>query len=215
MSPTDPIAIIGIGCRYPGGAHSPEAFWRLLRDGVDAITEVPADRWNPADYYDPTPGQKGKTVARWAGFLNAIDQFDAGFFGLSPREAASMDPQQRLLLQTAWEAIEDAGETLDLAQGSPVGVFVGVSTSDYAMMQSTLGDLSTIDAYTACSSSLVALHLACTSLRAGECPVALVGGANVLAEQVVVGAHYDLRQPPLVNTLASELAAVLARIALS
>jgi len=208
MQSQEPIAIIGIGCRYPGGVHNPETFWQLLRDGVDAIAEIPADRWKLAAYYDATPGQKGKTVARWGGFLGAIDQFDAGFFGLSPREAAFMDPQQRLLLQTAWEAIDDGGETVDLAHGSPVGVFVGVSTNDYSLIQSTVGDLSTIDPYTAtgtatsivanrisyclnlrgpsfavdtaCSSSLVALHLACTSLRAGECPVALAAGVNVI-----------------------------------
>ena len=208
MIQKDPIAIIGIGCTYPGGAHGPESFWRLLSEGVDTVREVPADRWNVAAFYDPTPGLRGKTVARWGGFLENIDQFDAAFFGLSPREAAFMDPQQRLLLQSAWEALDDAGVVLDPAAGSPAGVFVGVSTNDYSLLQSTISDLSTIDPYTAtgtatsivanrlsyclnlrgpslavdtaCSSSLVALHLACTSLWAGECPLALAGGVNVI-----------------------------------
>jgi acyl transferase domain-containing protein len=120
-----PIAIIGIGCRFPGGAHGPDAFWKILRDGVDAITDVPADRWNTEAHYDSTPGRKGKTIARWGGFLDAIDQFDTGFFGVSPREAAYMDPQQRLLLHAAWEALDDGGEPFDAGRGAPVGVFVG------------------------------------------------------------------------------------------
>jgi acyl transferase domain-containing protein len=99
---TEPIAIIGIGCRFPGGATDPETFWRLLRDGVDAITEVPADRWDVAAYYDPDPDAPGKMSTRWGGFLQEIDQFDPDFFGISPREAVTMDPQQRLLLEVSW-----------------------------------------------------------------------------------------------------------------
>jgi acyl transferase domain-containing protein len=103
----EPLAIIGIGCRYPGGANSPEGFWRLLRDGVDAITEVPPDRWLLQVYYDPDPDKSGTIRSRWGGFVEQIDLFDADFFGISPREAAVMDPQQRLLLEVAWEALED------------------------------------------------------------------------------------------------------------
>ena len=208
MPQREPIALIGIGCTYPGGAHGPEPFWRLLSEGVDAVSNVPPDRWNTAAFYNATPGLRGKSITRWGGFLEAIDQFDAGFFGLSPREAAFMDPQQRLLLQSAWEALDDGGIVHDPAAGSSAGVFIGVSTNDYSMLQSTAADLSTIDSYTAtgtatsivanrisyclnlrgpslavdtaCSSSLVALHLACTSLWAGECPVALAGGVNVI-----------------------------------
>jgi len=105
---SEPIAIVGLACRFPGGADSPAAFWELLRAGVDAVREVPADRWDIDAYYDPDPSAIGKMATRWGGFLDRVDQFDAEFFGLSPREAARMDPQQRLLLEVAWEAIESA-----------------------------------------------------------------------------------------------------------
>jgi acyl transferase domain-containing protein/thioesterase domain-containing protein/acyl carrier protein len=208
MSCNEPIAIIGIGCRFPGGARGPEAFWKLLCNGVDAISEVPADRWNADTFYDPRPGQKSKSISRWLGVVDSIDRFDAGFFGVSPREAECMDPQQRMLLQAAWEAVDDGGEVLDPLRGSPAGVFVGISTYDYALLQSTPDNQSTIDVYTgtggamsiaanrisyclnlrgpsiavdtACSSSLVALHLACASLWQGECPLAFVGGVNAI-----------------------------------
>ncbi len=202
----EPIAIIGIGCRFPGGADGPESFWRLLTEGVDAITEIPPDRWNIDGFYDPVPGLIGKSISRWGGFIESIDQFDAGFFGISPREAACMDPQHRLLLQAAWEALEDGG--VKVAGGMPAGVFVGISTNDYAQLQFSANDLRAINPWTAtgvvasiaanhisyslnlrgpsfivdtaCSSSLVAVHLACASLRRGECPVALAGGVNAL-----------------------------------
>src|SRR6476646_7040990 len=148
MSRQEPIAIIGIGCRYPGGAHGPEAFWKLLRDGVDAVSEIPGDRWNAETFYDSRPGQKGKSISRWMGSLDAIDRFDAAFFGVSPREAECMDPQQRLLLQTAWEALDDGGEILDVRNGSAAGVFVGISTYDYALLQSTPDNQNAIDVYT-------------------------------------------------------------------
>ena len=107
----EPIAIIGIGCRLPGGANSPAAFWRLLRDGVDAITEVPEDRWHVRAFYDPDPAKPGKTYTRWGGFIEGVDRFDAQFFGMSPREATRADPQQRVLMEVAYEAVEDAGLT--------------------------------------------------------------------------------------------------------
>ncbi len=206
--PNEPIAIIGIGCRFPGGARGPEAFWKLLTDGVDAVSEVPADRWNAETFFDPRAGQKGKSISRWAGTVGAIDRFDAGFFGVSPREAECMDPQQRMLLQAAWEATDDGGVVIDPVRGSGAGVFVGISTYDYALLQSTMGDQSGIDVYTAtggavsiaanrisyclnlhgpsvavdtaCSSSLVALHLACASIWKGECPIAFAGGVNAI-----------------------------------
>src|SRR5947209_4600819 len=109
---SEPIAIVGVGCRFPGGANDPESYWRLLRDGVDAVSEVPASRWNAAEYYDPDPDTPGKMNTRWGGFLrDGVDGFDARFFGITPREAISMDPQQRLLLEVTWEALEHAGES--------------------------------------------------------------------------------------------------------
>ena len=210
---TEPIAIVGMGCRFPGGASNPAAYWQLLRDGVDAVREVPPDRWDIDALYDQNPAAAGKMNTRWAGFLEGVDQFDPGFFGISPREAATMDPQQRLLLEVAWEALEHAGLPPEQLSGSATGVFVGVCGSDYARFQ--FGDLTHIDAYsglgsahsiianrlsyllnlqgpslaidTACSSSLVAVHLACQSLRAGECNLALAGGVNlILTPEVTV-----------------------------
>ncbi|MGE0127974.1 MAG: type I polyketide synthase [Blastocatellales bacterium] len=202
------IAIIGIGCRFPGGANSPEAFWEALRNGVDAITEVPADRWDSRVFYHPDSSRPGRINSRWGGFIEGIDHFDARFFGISPREASRMDPQQRMLLEVAWEALEDGSQTLERLAGAPVGVFIGVSTMDYQEINHGLNDREFIDAHTntggamsiaanrisyvfdfrgpsfavdtACSSSLTALHLATRSLRDGECKLALVGGANAL-----------------------------------
>ncbi len=203
-----PIAIVGIGCRFPGGVDSPKSFWRLLREEVDAITEIPPDRMDVGAYYDPRPATPGKMMTRWGGFLQQIDMFDAGFFGISPREADRMDPQQRLLLEVAWEALEDGGQVLDRLVGSQAGVFIGMWLNDYEARlfanpsavdfymttgsgrYSASGRLSyvlgwegpslTID--TACSSSLVAVHLACQSLWSNECPIALAGGANVILQ---------------------------------
>ena len=208
MKISEPIAITGIGCRFPGGGHGPEAFWKMLLGGVDAITEIPLDRWNADTFYDPQAGLPGKTNSRWGGFIEGIDQFDAAFFGISPREAALMDPQQRLLLETAWESLEDAGFVADAASGTNTGVFVGISTFDYWRLQSSFRNKTTIETHTttgsvlsiaanrisylfnlhgpslvvdtACSSSLVALHLACKSLRNGECTTALAGGVNAI-----------------------------------
>ena len=208
MPAHEPIAIIGIGCRYPGDAEDPGSFWRLLQGGVDAVSGIPGDRWNIDTFYDPDPAIPGKTNSRWGGFVRDIDKFDAAFFGISPREAASIDPQQRMLVETAWQAIEDAGIVIDPATGSDAGVFVGISTYDYAQIQASFSDKTSIGAHsltggvlsiaanrisylfnlrgpslvadTACSSSLVAVHMACRSLREGECPVALAGGVNAI-----------------------------------
>ena len=139
-SAKEPIAIIGIGCRFPGGANSPEAFWKLLRDGVDAITEVPEDRWNLDNFYDPEGPKPGKIRTRWGGFVDKIDEFDADFFGISPREASSMDPQQRLLLEVAWEALEDGGQVPENIAGSKTGVFIGIYSSDYLNIQLSVRD---------------------------------------------------------------------------
>src|SRR5579883_2424850 len=203
---TEPIAIIGMACRFPGGAQDPESFWRLLRDGVDTVTEVPPERWDADAYYDPDPQAQGKMSTRWGSFLRDVDQFDAAFFGIAPREASSMDPQQRLLLEVAWEAFERAGQTAEQLRGSSTGVFVGIYGSDYFLAQydepgemdmysgtgtshsiaagrlSYVWDLRgpSVAIDTACSSSLVALHLACQSLRSRECDRALAAGVNLL-----------------------------------
>jgi acyl transferase domain-containing protein/acyl carrier protein len=202
----EPIAVIGIGCRFPG-APDPEAFWRLLCEEASAIREVPADRWDWRAFTSPDASAPGKMTSNLGGFLDRIDAFDHAFFGISPREAARMDPQQRLLLEVAWEALEDAGIPADRLSGSKTGVFVGVLTSDYADM--ALASPRHIDAYSgtgslacvaanrisyafdfagpsmaidaACSSSLVAVHAACESIRRGECEAALAGGVNVIA----------------------------------
>ncbi|HWE60542.1 MAG TPA: type I polyketide synthase, partial [Chloroflexota bacterium] len=209
---TEPIAVIGMACRFPG-ADDPEAFWRLLRDGVDAIGPVPADRWDMAAYYHPDPDAAGKTYAQWGGYLAHVDRFDAAFFGIAPREAARMDPQQRLLLEIAWEALEDAGLPPARLAGSPTGVFAGLVAGDYLQLQ--LSDPAQIDAYTgtgvsnsvaagrlsylldvqgpslavdtACSSGLVATHLACQSLRVRECTLALAGAVHLLLSPLSAG----------------------------
>ena len=203
---TEPIAVIGMGCRFPSGADDPEAFWKLLREGANCVSEVPADRWDVAAYYDPTPGEPGKMYTRRGGFLTNADQFDPHFFGIAPREAISMDPQQRVLLEVAWEALEDAGLPPARLMGSATGVFVGISAFDYATLHTRSGDPA--DTYfttgtahsiaagrlsyvlglhgpnlaldTACSSSLVAVHLACQSLRSGESRMALAAGVNMI-----------------------------------
>lgn len=203
----EPIAIIGIGCRFPGGADDPATYWKLLSNGVDAISEVPADRWDLRRWYDPDPARPGRMNTRWGGFLDRIDQLDREFFQITPREAERMDPQQRLLLEVSWEALESAGLGLEALAGSQTGVFIGVSTMDYALLQAgderpdpytLLGAAHSVHAGrisylfdlqgpsmavdTACSSSLVALHLACQSLRNRECRTALAGGVNALAK---------------------------------
>lgn len=203
--PQEPIAVVGMGCRLPG-APSPDAFWRLLDGGVDAISEVPGDRWDVDRLYDPDRTTPGTMNTRWGGFLGQVDRFDPYFFGISPREAACMDPQQRLLLEVAVEALADGGLTTEGLAGSSTGVFIGLSTQDYAQLlfpramwfdpHAGTGGASSIAANrlsyvfdwrgpslvvdSACSSSLVALDLACRALRDGTCERALVGGVNVI-----------------------------------
>jgi acyl transferase domain-containing protein len=203
---SEPIAIVGLGCRFPGGANGAEAFWQLLSHGIDAVREVPPQRWNIDEFYDPDPTAPGKVNTRRGGFLDRVDEFDADFFGISPREAIRVDPQHRVLLEVGWEALEDAGIVPgDIAQ-TKAGVYIGVIGNDYALLQSR--DLLDVDVFsgtgcshailsnrlsyvlnlngpsitldTACSSSLVTVHLACQSLRRREIDLALAGGVNLM-----------------------------------
>src|SRR6266853_794511 len=154
MSTVEPIAIIGIGCRLPGGVRSPDDLWNLLAGGVDAITEVPKDRWHLSATYHPDPSRPGRMNTRWGGFLDHIDRFDAQFFGISPREAASADPQQRLLLEVAYAAAEDAGLTMTALSGRRAAVYVGISGFDYGSIQLHSNEPETIDSYTNLGASL-------------------------------------------------------------
>ena len=203
----EPIAVIGIGCRFPGGADSPEAFWELLREGRDAITEVPPDRWDVDAWYDSNPDTPGKINCRHGGFVHGCEGFDSAFFEITPREAKSLDPQHRMLLEVSWEALENSGLVPSEHVGTNTGVFIGITGNDYFSLVSG-GDVERIDAYlgtgnahssasgrlsyffgfkgpsisldTACSSALVAVHTACQSIRTGECEMALAGGVNYL-----------------------------------
>lgn len=201
----EPIAIIGMGCRYPG-ANGLAEFWTLLRNGVDAITEIPPTRWDIDEFYDPDIATPGTMQTRWGGFLDGIDQFDARFFSISPREAKHLDPQQRQLLEVTWEALENGGQTLEMLDGSPTSVFIATLGHDYD--EYIFDDYTCIDAYigtgnahslaanrlsyvfnlngpsvamdSACSGSLVAIHTACQSLRSGESSMAIAGGVNAI-----------------------------------
>jgi len=201
----EPIAIIGMGCRFPG-ANDPESFWHLLVNGVDAISEIPPDRWPKQNFFHPDPSFPGKSISKWGGFLESIDKFDPFFFGISPNEAKHMDPQQRLLMELSFEALDNAGQSLEQINGTRTGVFIGISVNEYSHTQfenpltisshSGTGSALSIAANrisyfynfrgpsiaidTACSSSLTAVHLACQSLRNGECTMALAGGVNII-----------------------------------
>ncbi len=201
----EPIAVVGIGCRLPGGVTGPESYWELLESGTNAVTEVPADRWDAEAFYDPDLTAPGRMPTKWGAYLNDIAGFDADFFGITPREAAAMDPQQRVLLEVAWEALENAGLAPDQLGESRTAVMMGVYYTEY--QNSSAGNPDTIDAYsatgnahsvtvgrisyllglkgpavavdTACSSSLVSIHLACQSLRMRESDLALAGGVSL------------------------------------
>ncbi|WP_204800808.1 sulfolipid-1 biosynthesis phthioceranic/hydroxyphthioceranic acid synthase [Mycobacterium riyadhense] len=203
-----PIAVIGMGCRLPGGIDSPDLLWESLLRGDDLVTEIPPDRWDADSYYDPEPGVPGRSVSRWGGFLDDVAGFDPEFFGISDREAISIDPQHRLLLETSWEAIEHAGLDPASLAGSATAVFTGLTHEDYLVLTKGAGGLAgpyavtglnnsvasgriahtlglhgpamTFD--TACSSGLMAVHLACRSLHDGESDLALAGGCAVLLE---------------------------------
>ena len=203
----EPIAVIGMACRFPGGSNSPDEFWAMLEEGRDAIVDVPADRWDVDALYDPDPDAPGKVATRWGGYLDDVQRFDNDFFSISAREARAMDPQQRLLLETTWRAFEDAGTPPSRYYGAKAGVFIGICNNDYLLRLLQEGAdaidlyLSSGNAYsvaagrisftlgfhgpavsvdTACSSSLVALHSACQSLLTGESNLAVAGGVNVM-----------------------------------
>lgn len=206
----EPIAIVGMGCRFPGGANSPEQFWNLIDNGEIAMSEVPPTRWDNELYYDPDPDRPGTSYVKQGGFLlpDRIDQFDAPFFRIPPGEARGLDPQQRLLLEVTWETMEQSNIPIDQMKGRNVGVYLGICSDDYKTAHLYSGSLDRIDAYsgsgsmfnssggrisyvmdftgpnlsvdTACSSSLVALHLACQGLRRGECDTAMAAGVNLL-----------------------------------
>src|SRR5947209_6470053 len=207
---SEPVAVVGMGCRFPGGVGDPESFWQLLVEGRSGIVRVPAERWDADAFYCADSSVAGTICTREGGFLSGWrpDEFDAEFFGISPREAAAMDPQQRLVLEVAWEALENAGITPHAIRGTQTSVFVGLTTNDYSLILSENLDRADVDPYipfgnaanfaagrlayflgtrgpalvidSACSSSLVAVHLACQSLRRRESDTALAAGINLI-----------------------------------
>ena len=207
-TPAIPVAVIGMACRLPGGIDSPQHLWEALLRGDDLVTEIPADRWDADEWYDPEPGVPGRSVSRWGSFLDDVAGFDCNFFGMADREATAIDPQHRLLLETSWEAVEHAGLDPASLKGVQAGVFVGLTHGDYELMAADAGSIEgpygftgttfsmasgriayalglhgpaiTVD--TACSSSLVALHMACRSLHEGESALAIAGGASVILD---------------------------------
>ncbi len=206
LAAAEPVAVVGIGCRFPGNVSGPQQYWDLLASGGDAITEIPPDRWDADAFYDPDPSAPARMTSKWGGFVPDVSGFDADFFGISPREAEAMDPQQRLLLEVAWEALEHAGFPPDRLSGTRAAVMMGVYYTEY--QAASAADPAAIDAYcatgnahsvavgriayllglhgpavavdTACSSSLVSVHLACQSLRMRESEIALAGGVNLI-----------------------------------
>ena len=202
-TPVTPVAVMGMACRLPGGIDSPERLWEALLRGDDLVTEIPPDRWDADEYYDPEPGVPGRSVSKWGAFLDDVAGFDSEFFGINEREATAIDPQHRLLLETSWEAMEHAGLTPETMADSLTGVFVGLTHNDYQLLAADAhamegpygfqgntfsmasgriayalglhGPAVTVD--TACSSGLLAVHMACRSLNDGESDLALAGGA--------------------------------------
>src|SRR5437588_3967531 len=202
---TTPIAIIGMACRLPGGIESPDQLWDALLRGDDLVTEIPLDRWDADEYYDPEPGVPGRSVSRWGAFIDDVAGFDPEFFGINEREATATDPQHRVLLETAWEPMEHTGLTPECIADSLTGVFIGLTHGDYQLLAADAhsveraygfsgnnfslasgriayalgirGPALTVD--TACSSGLIAIHLACRSLHERESDLALAGGANL------------------------------------
>ncbi len=209
---TEPVAVVGVGCRFPGGVTDTDTYWRMLTDGTDAVGDIPADRWDHDAFYDEEAGKPGKIYTRSGAFLDGLDRFDHEFFGISRREALAMDPHQRLALEVCWEALENAGQAPSGLAGSDTGVFLGTASSDH--VTSRLRRPEDVTAYTssgaaasfvpariaylldlrgpniavdtACSSSLLAVHQACQSLRTGECDMALAGGVNVVLSPVLL-----------------------------
>ena len=207
-TPATPIAIIGMACRLPGGIESPDQLWEALLHGDDLVTEIPPDRWDADEYYDPEPGVPGRSVSRWGAFMDDVGGFDAEFFGINEREATAIDPQHRLLLETSWEAMEHAGLTPATIADSLTGVFVGLTHGDYELLAADAhsvegpygftgtnfslasgriayalgvhGPALTVDS--ACSSGLAAVHMACRSLHDGESDLAFAGGATVMLD---------------------------------
>jgi polyketide synthase 5 len=208
ITPVTPVAVIGMACRLPGGIDSPEQLWEALLRGDDLVTEVPPDRWDVDEYYDPEPGVPGRTTCKWAAFLDDVAGFDSEFFGINEQEATATDPQHRLLLETSWEAMEHAGLIPETMADSRTGVFVGLTHDDYQLVHADThalegpygftgtsfslasgriayalglhGPAVTVD--TACSSGLFAIHMACRSLHEDESDLALAGGAFVMSE---------------------------------